>query len=135
MLVTDTSVSAEWFFPDESSEYADNTYATVEAEGGLVPQHWHFEMRSAFLRAERRDRLSAGEVNARLLRLAETTEEMIETDESPDLDAAFALAREYRLSFYDALYLELAMRRGLLLATLDSALERAAIAEGVLAML
>ena len=44
---------------------------------------------------------------------------------------AFALAQEHGLSLYDALYLSLAERRGIPLATLDKALRRAAIAEGV----
>ncbi len=52
--------------------------------------------------------------------------------ESPrqDLDL-LALARERKLTVYDAAYLELAIREGLPLATLDRALEKAAIAEGV----
>jgi predicted nucleic acid-binding protein len=41
------------------------------------------------------------------------------------------LAREQRLSLYDATYLELASRRRLPLATLDSSLIRAAGAVGV----
>ena len=42
-----------------------------------------------------------------------------------------ALARKRKLTVYDAAYLELAKREGLPLATLDRALEKAAIAEGV----
>ena len=49
----------------------------------------------------------------------------------PNGDEAMRLARAHNLTFYDAAYLELAKREGLPLATLDRALERAAIAEGV----
>jgi predicted nucleic acid-binding protein len=42
-----------------------------------------------------------------------------------------ALARRHRLTVYDAAYLELALREGLALATLDTALAEAARAEGV----
>ena len=49
----------------------------------------------------------------------------------PGDDALMSLARERNLTVYDAAYLELAMREGLPLATLDRALEKAAIAEGV----
>jgi predicted nucleic acid-binding protein len=42
-----------------------------------------------------------------------------------------SLARAYRLSAYDAAYLELALRRGLPLATLDDKLRAAASAAGV----
>ena len=49
----------------------------------------------------------------------------------PDDDALMTLARKHRLTVYDAAYLELAKREALPLATLDRALEKAAIAEGV----
>ena len=42
-----------------------------------------------------------------------------------------SLARDHNLSAYDAAYLELAMRRGLPLATLDDKLKAAAQAVGV----
>jgi predicted nucleic acid-binding protein len=41
------------------------------------------------------------------------------------------LARAHTLSVYDASYLELALRRGLPLASLDDALKKAAAAVGV----
>jgi predicted nucleic acid-binding protein len=44
----------------------------------------------------------------------------------------FDLARRHNLTFYDAAYLELALREDIALATLDHALVRAATAEGVL---
>ncbi len=49
----------------------------------------------------------------------------------PDDDALMTLARKHRLTVYDAAYLELAKREALPLATLDRALEKAAVAEGV----
>jgi predicted nucleic acid-binding protein len=48
--------------------------------------------------------------------------------------AILALARQYGISFYDAVYLELAKRKVLPLATLDSALSSAAAAAGVALM-
>lgn len=42
-----------------------------------------------------------------------------------------ALARRHQLTVYDAAYLELALRRGALLATFDRALANAARAEKV----
>ena len=55
----------------------------------------------------------------------------IRTDMEPDLDIAFALAERHGLSFYDAIYLELAKRYTAALATLDKALARAAADEGL----
>lgn len=134
MLVIDASVGVAWLLPDESNTRADDAYSIVLSDGGIVTLHWHFEMRSALLRAERRGRLNANETDAHLLRLAEIATERLETDESPNLDTAFLLARRHSLSFYDALYLELALRRNIPLATLDSALDRAASAEGLPAL-
>jgi len=42
-----------------------------------------------------------------------------------------ALGRKHKLTSYDAAYLELAMRRGVTLATLDKNLRKAATMEGV----
>ena len=55
----------------------------------------------------------------------------LSTDFNTDLDATLTLAFQHRLTFYDALYLELAVRHGLSLATLDGDLIRAARATGV----
>ena len=49
----------------------------------------------------------------------------------PDGSELMALARARKLTVYDAAYLDLAIREGLPLATLDRQLERAALAEGV----
>ncbi len=78
--------------------------------------------------AERRDRLSADEVDRRLHALAALP---VHIDDDPNLDVALSLARSHGLSIYDALYLELAQRHASALATLDTALAHAAEAEGL----
>ncbi len=128
LSVIDASVASAWMLDDESVSFADEEYAIVQANGGFVPQHWHFEIRNALLMAERKGRIVQGTIAAHLNRLSNLS---IRTDQTPDLDVALELARRHQLSFYDALYLELAMRRGLSLATLDNALERAATSEGL----
>ena len=55
----------------------------------------------------------------------------IQTDTGLNLSAAFSLAQTHNLSFYDAVYLELAKRQDAALASLDAALVRAAEAEGL----
>ena len=56
----------------------------------------------------------------------------ITVDSSPNEIQVLTLARRHRLTVYDAAYLELALREGLPLATLDEALASAARAETVL---
>ena len=127
-FVLDASVAAAWIFDDEDEPRASAALAHLENDVALVPQLWHLEVRSALLGAERRGRISVAEGEKRLRFLQELS---IRTDAEPDLGTALALARTRRLSFYDALYLELAQRNDVALATLDTALAGAAVAEGV----
>lgn len=85
--------------------------------------HWHFEIRNALVIALRRQRLSEAGLRQRVGWLVDLD---IESDNAHDLDTALSLAIEYSLTYYDALYLELALRRRLPLATLDRAMKRAA---------
>ncbi len=127
-LVVDASVVVAWLFDDEEEPRANGALELLEEDGALVPHLWHLETRNALLIAERRGRLSRGGVKERVDALRGLP---IRTDEEPDLQSAFDLARAHDLSFYDALYLELAKRESAGLATLDGALGRAAVAEGV----
>ncbi len=127
-LVVDASVVIAWLFDDEGEPRADKVLEHLEEDGALVPHLWHLETRNTLLVAERRWRLSERGVKERLDALKGLP---IRTDEKPDLQSAFDLARAHELSFYDALYLELAKRESAELATLDGALGQAALAEGV----
>ncbi len=127
-LVVDASVVVAWLFDDEDEPRADRVLEQLAEDGALVPQFWHLSTRNSLLTAERRGRLSSGEVKERLDALKGLP---ITTDEDSDLQSAFALARVHGLSLYDALYLELAKREGAELATLDGPLGQAAVAEGV----
>ena len=128
-VVVDASVVIAWLFDDEDEPRADKVLEGLEREGAIVPELWHLETRNSLLTAERRGRLSSEEVKERLDALKGLP---IVTDEQPDLQSAFDLARTHELSLYDALYLELAKREAAALATLDGALGRAAAEEGVL---
>ena len=127
-LVVDASVVMAWLFDDGEEQRADSALERLREDGALVPSLWQLEVRNALLVAERRGRLSVGGVNERLVALKGLP---IRTDEEPDLQSTFDLARAHELSFYDALYLELAKRESAEIATLDRALGQAAIAEGV----
>ncbi len=127
-LVIDASVVVAWLLDDEDEPRADRVLGRLAEDGVLVPQIWHLETRNSLLTAERRGRISLEEVKERLDALKGLP---IATDEEPDLQSAFELAREHGLSLYDALYLELAKRENADLATLDGPLGRAAVAEGV----
>ncbi len=127
-LVVDASVVMAWLFDDEEEPRADSVLEVLEEDGALVPHLWHLETRNTLLVAERRGRLAAGGIKERLDALKGLP---IRTDADPDLQSAFDLARAHELSIYDAMYLELAKRESAELATLDGALGRAAVVEGV----
>jgi len=128
VLVVDASVSASWLFDNEDDPEAAAALVALEIVDGIVPQLWHFEMRNILLVARRRQRISARGLADRLMALAELP---LATDADPDLEKAMELAERHGLTFYDALYLELAHRQHARLTTLDSALQRAAKNEGL----
>ena len=113
---------------DEDDPLPNAVLARLGLDRTFVPRLWHYEVRNALLIAERRGRLPPGGAAERLDGLADLD---VVTDGDADLPAAFALAVAHGLTFYDALYLELAARRGAALATLDARLARAAAAEGI----
>jgi predicted nucleic acid-binding protein len=126
--VLDASIAACWCFKDEQNAKADLAFDLLETDYALVPTLWWFEVRNIALVGERRNRTSAEEANGFLDRLGRMT---INVSALPQSSAVLGLARQRRLSFYDAAYLELAMRERLPLATLDNALSDAACAEGI----
>jgi predicted nucleic acid-binding protein len=127
-FVVDASVSAAWGLANESSPVADAADARLETDVALVPRIWWYEVRNLLLVNERRQRITEAD-SATFLRLLSSYP--IEIDAREDEAAIFRLAREYRLSFYDAAYLELARRQDVPLATLDKALAAAARGLGV----
>lgn len=127
-FVLDASVAACWCFHDEDDPRADAAYDLLYDEYALVPLMWWFEVRNVVLLGERRQRISEDHATGFLDRLDRCTIEFAAwSDHAPIL----ALARRHRLTFYDAVYLELAQREGVALATLDDQLGTAARAEGV----
>ena len=127
-LVLDASITADWLLDDEFEPRAADALTRLRRDGAIVPPLWHYEVRNALLAAERRGRVSQNGTTERLDSLKALP---IRTDGDTNLQAAFNLAREHGLSFYDALYLELAKRLGTTLATLDRKLAGAALAEGL----
>ena len=130
-FVIDASVALAWCFEDEANLFADQVLERLANTAGVAPLIWPLEVGNALIGAERRGRLSQAE-RERFMGLLRQLPIRIEP---ASLDQMFAeiiaLARNQNLSTYDAAYLELAMRSGLPLVTLDEALQRAAIRCGV----
>ena len=127
-IVLDCSVTVAWLLEDEASEAADELLDQAMEARCMAPNLWWAEIRNVLIISERRGRVTPEEIEAGLRWLNMLD---IRLDRTPDSAAVLRLARGHRLSVYDAMYLELALREGGLLATFDRKLAGAARAEGV----
>ena len=130
-IVIDASVALAWCFPDEASDYADDVLVALDGRTAMVPAIWSLEITNALLVGERRKRIRQPEVR-RFVELLKGLS--ILEDGQPFADTVsniLPLAREHDLSAYDAAYLDVAIRHGAPLATLDKALQKAGRAAGV----
>jgi len=131
-LVLDASVTLAWCFSDESTVYTEAVLDLL-ANGAeaIAPAIWPFEVANALLVSERRKRVTAAQLTSVLQRISDLPISV----EPIRVDRAFGpillLARQEQLTEYDAAYIELALREGLPLATLDDRLKRAARSTGI----
>jgi len=125
-FVIDNSVVMTWCFKDETSQYADAILDRFEISTGFVPSIWPLEVCNLLLVAERKRQIGEADITRFIALIAELP--IIVKQEPPErmTKEIFALAREHKLSTYDASYLDLAMRKGLPIATLDKNLIAAA---------
>jgi predicted nucleic acid-binding protein len=126
------SATLPWVFGDEASPAADALLdRLVQGERAWVPALWHLELGNVLLGAKRRGRIDQAGIEGFLSRLVvydiAVDVQTMERAWQKTLD----LALQHSLSTYDAAYLELALRRGLPLASLDRELIAAARACGV----
>lgn len=130
MFVIDASVALGWCFKDEATAYADAVLTRLEEEGAIAPAIWPLEVANGLRSAERRGRIDERELPAMAQLLLALPIRIDEIPLSAALGEILQLARALGLSTYDAGYVDLALRQGVPLATLDDALARAATAAG-----
>ena len=125
-FVVDTSVVMSWCFKDESNHYADSVLDRLSESTAFVPSIWPLEVMNVLLVAERTKRLSQAD-SVRFITLLSQLPIIVE-HERPEriVKDLLNLARANNLSSYDASYLDLSMRKGLPIATLDARLMKAA---------
>jgi predicted nucleic acid-binding protein len=130
-FVVDSSVALTWLFRDEATSHTNELLASLASTRAVVPGWWFIELTNVIALAERRGRISLSQSTAFIDDLSTLNLEV--DSEAPNL--AFAnllpLCRTHSLTSYDAVYLELAVRKRLPLATLDGALRKAAKKLGV----
>lgn len=125
LFVVDCSVSIGWLFDEQADDYTEAALQGLTASFAVAPRWWGIEVLNVLLALERRERLAPGKAVAALRHLQRLPIRLRESQSS--LFELHALANRYRLTSYDALYLEAALATGLPLATRDKALRKAAM--------
>ena len=130
-FVLDGPLALAWYFKDEADPYADAVAACFPGAHAVVPQIWPLEVANALVMGERRQRSTEAQAAKWLTYLRLLPIAIDDESSTRAWGEVIGLASAHRLSASDAAYLELALRRGLPLATLDEKLKAAASAAGV----
>jgi len=128
-LVFDSSVALAWVYAEEIGPAIRHLLEQVIDSGAWVPSLWRLEVANILEMSVRRNRHNAAFRDATLADLALLPIRIDSETENQAWGATPRLAERHRLTLYNASYLELALRRALPLATLDTELRAAAIAE------
>jgi predicted nucleic acid-binding protein len=125
-LVVDPSVALAWVYSDEGSDAIDQVLDRVVQTGAWVPVIWRLEVANSLEYSVRRRRIDRSMRDFALSRLGSLN---ITADPETNVyawTATLAFAERFRLTLYDAAYVELAQRRALPLASLDDDMRAAA---------
>ena len=130
-FVLDCSIAMAWCFEDEATEFTDSLLESLAQATAKVPSIWFLEVANVLAISERRGRTNQAKIT-KFLQLLRSLPIIVDvkTEEKAFTDV-LTLARTHQLTSYDAAYLELALREGLPLATLDEGLKRVALNIGV----
>lgn len=132
-FVLDASIGLAWFVDEPVPQLAVDAWRRLQ-QGcrAVVPSLWILEMANGLAMAERRAALSSSYIEHCLRDIEVMLVSTLERAAVPiTTRQAFKSASAFRLTAYDAVYLETARNEHLPLATLDRALKNAAIAAGV----
>jgi predicted nucleic acid-binding protein len=132
-FLLDASIALAWTLDNPIPQFAADVKQELLAGGrATVPAVWHLEIANGLAMAERRRDLSRTDSESALFVIQGIAAQSIETDTTlVSASAALATARAFELTAYDAVYLEIARRDALPLATLDKGLRAAAAKAGV----
>ena len=132
-FVLDTSVALGWTLDNPVPASATRAkQALLSGARAVAPALWHLEIANGLAVAERRGILTSSDAMLALLQLEQLCAQALEIEaDIVPMRQALTTARAYQLSAYDSVYLDLALRARLPLATLDVALGKAAGKAGV----
>jgi len=126
-FILDSSVALAWILPDETNPTLDHLCDRLTDDIALVPPVWPLEVGNVLLVAVKRGRLTTKDVSQLITELRALPLEIDAASTERAMEETLALAKKYNVTTYDASYLELAKRRDLPLATLDTKLRQACV--------
>lgn len=130
-FVLDCSLTMAWVFADEATETTDRLLDALTDGRAFVPALWPVEVANVLLVATRRGRISETDW-PRIRRNLDALPIRIDPASISHIwHGVLDVALAHDLSVYDAMYLELAIRMRLPLATLDGALAAAGRTSGL----
>ncbi len=130
-FVLDSSVTMSWFLNDEYSEIACKLRDSLSKKQAHVPSLWSIEIANVFCQSEKKGRITPYE-SASCINLLKKLPINVDTKTTDyALSRILELAREYKLTVYNACYLELSLRFTCPLATFDKELRIAAKKAGI----
>lgn len=134
-FVLDNSVAMRWLLRDGSEErlaYASKVLELLELQTGeaVVPGIWALEAANVIVKAQAKTLVTEARATAFIGLLNDMRIRVDPSTAERALGNTLQLARRFKLSSYDASYLELALREGLPLATLDADLREAMLQTG-----
>ncbi len=130
-VVLDSSATLAWIFGDETTEPIRRVFDAVGQEGAFVPSTWRLEIANSLTIAMRLRRIDHEFRRAALSDLGELDIIVDGLTDPRAWNATLDLGDRFRLTAYDAAYIELALRRALPLATLDQDMRSAGAALGL----
>ena len=131
VFVVDCSIAMAWLFHDEATPKTAGLLNRLTKETALVPAWWFIEITNVLAIAERKGRIIPAQSDAFIADLDKLGIERDDAAPERAFTHLLALCRVHKLTSYDAIYLDLAVRRNLPLATLDDDLRKTAKKLGV----
>ena len=131
-FVLDASVVLSWFLDSPTAPYADHIRRLLlRGDRAVVPALWQLEIANGFITAERRGALTPSDTTEALSSLDLLIAQAFDNNQDTvSIRRVLQVARDFRLTAYDAVYLETSLQQELPLATLDRQLLAAASKAG-----
>ena len=133
-FVLDASVALLWLAPETNpagTDYAATALMALKQSQAIVPSLFALEIANVVAKLESKGAVTEADAQRYISVLGSLNISVDPATATHALGDTLNLARRYGLSAYDAAYLELALRAGLPLATLDAGLAKAATTAGL----